>query len=304
MLFIHGATHNRFNTEWTDDERRVKSEIASGKAGVNRILTRDEHQELAAAYVCGWFRMALNREDSLADLFNGSRVVNVARGPLTVSTQWSFGKRIRVIEDFEGRQASENRLKGKSTATPRLIKTPIGRISSSFPHQTNVLMVGKINAASATFTTEIPNTPSYPGGPRNRDFSIFDLLTFRMTKAFDISPTQLTSAQPLPQLKVRLKDVSGGSSTVTHAEIYAANPHAPTRPYHRVDWGEPCIAGGPRRGAVVMTLNPLETLSVPLTLFDKANPKLDRHNIRFIEFEFTSVKQDQIFVDDIQLITR
>jgi hypothetical protein len=37
MLFIHGATHNRFNTQWSD-ERRVKNEIASGKGGINRIL--------------------------------------------------------------------------------------------------------------------------------------------------------------------------------------------------------------------------------------------------------------------------
>ena len=118
MLFIHGATHNRFNTEWKDDERRVKNEIASGKGGINRILAREEHTDLAKEYIGGWFRMVLNGETGLADLFNGTRVVSVKRGPLTVSTQWSFGKRIRVIDDFEGPDAGQNRLKGGAYFSP------------------------------------------------------------------------------------------------------------------------------------------------------------------------------------------
>jgi hypothetical protein len=304
MLFIHGATHNRFNTEWKVDERRVRNEIASGKGGINRILARDEHMDLAKEYIAGWFRMVLKREAELAELFNGTRVVNVTRGPLTVSTQWSFGKRIRVIDDFEGPDASENRLKGKSKATPRaIIKTTIGRISSSFPHQTKVLLAGKIDAASSIFSTEIPNTTQYLGGPRNRDFGLFDLLTFRMTKSFNLGVSQKDiKAQALPRFRVRLKDVLGASSTVDHADIYAANPHAPTRPYHRIDWGEPCKEGGSGRAAVVITVNPLETLSVPLTFFSKANPKIDLSNIRFLEFEFMSVRQDEIFLDDLQLV--
>ena len=166
-------------------------------------------------------------------------------------------------------------------------------------------MAGMINAASSIFTTEIPNTNEYPGGPRNRDFTLFDLLSFRMTKRFNPGVSQKEiKAQPLPRFKVRLKDARSVIATVDQDVIYAANPHAPTRPYHRIDWGDPCKEGGPRRAAVVITLNPLETLSVPLTLFSKANPRIDLSNIGFLEFEFTSVRQDQIFIDDLQLIKR
>src|SRR5262249_18144315 len=303
MLFIHGATHNPFNTPWVE-ERRVKNEIASSKAGVSRILTPDEHTDLAKQYIGGWFRMALNRESGLADLFNGTRVVSVRRGPLTVSTQWSFGKKIRVIDDFESTNPTENKLKGISRATPKaIITTSIGRINSIFPHQTKALMAGRIAASSSIYTTEIPDTTEFPGGPRNRDFTLFDLLTFRMTKTVDPSQIKIKPIQ-FPLFKVRLKDARGGVSTVDHTDIYAANPHAPTPPYHRVDWGEPCIVGGPGRPAVLITLNPLETLSVPLTLFSRANPKIDLSNIRFLEFEFMSVRQDEVFIDDLQLVKR
>jgi hypothetical protein len=84
MAFVHGAKHDRFNTNW-DNQTNYSDPSDCVTTDPDWLLPAD-HRQLAIDYIGGLFRFVLNREQSLAGLFDGSAAPS---GAHEISLQWS-----------------------------------------------------------------------------------------------------------------------------------------------------------------------------------------------------------------------
>jgi hypothetical protein len=257
MVFLHHCGHNRFNTVWKSeptgaDESGLSAADRDPQTG--RLLPDAAHRDLANDYIGGFMRWRLNGEDALAGLFNGI-LPNSRNAEATL--QWSFGIVVKNLEDMEnpghGSIASRSVVEG---TIDQFANIQIGGVDQKRRtlHQTGVLAVNP-NLQSPT-----PSVLRLDFLPRDRDWSQFDSLAFRVTANFDLlhPDANLQLPGPLPQFSVLLRDAPGN---VAQLDQTAFNPPL-TRPlFHQ-------LADGTN-----VTALKLQTVRAPLTSFQGVDPK-------------------------------
>ena len=150
------------------------------------------------------------------------------------------------------------------------------------PHQTHVIRGDK---AGAKYRAEIP--------PENRDCLGFDLLTFRLTSAFDLTSQDSINKGKFPDFKVRVFFGKTGGGTVTSAEVdqTAIDTTGVRRrqpPFFR-------HIGG---GCINVTKVVLQTIAIKLSKF----PGVNWSDVRAIEFEAGSGVVEPLFFDSLALM--
>lgn len=307
MVFIHGATHNRFNTVWIDPAAHVAGSFAARLADAQadnnsdrpqvdpalppstafpvpagsrdaRVLSDTQHRTLAIEYIGGWLRLWLLGQFAQQRLFIGDRANSLGT---PIGLQWKLGRSIRGVDNFDDADPGHNVLGGRTTR-PSFVQERLIELSNlpHSPHHDRVLEAGA-PTGSPTYISRIPS------GKRNwRNFSA---LTIRVAKHFPIlvAPADITAANFPPNLQITLFD-GRVRSTLDHTVIAPLNPLT-VRPYHR------------QLGGDNLTKVHMQTWQIPLTRF-VGSTGLSLGRIQAVEIEFGSTAIEPVHLDTLSLI--
>ncbi len=293
MIFIEGAIHNRFSTnfDW----------LANLDSADARMISEDDHRNIARAYILGWNEMAIRGQRDHLPLFDrNGRPASVVAPAIFHQFQQVAGQR-SVIDNFEqgafdlttplgpqlATRAERNTLGGAVSVAG--LAVPVGltdarteaslrrRELANFCHDTFGAMVAWA-AAGGTYTT--------PFGAGN--ISTFRVLSFRATQRFGVAknpnPAGLLPGAAL-DLSVRLTD-SAGRTALVRAGTVATLPFP---------WKRPATEGGPG-----LNKSALRTIRLPLSAFQAANGSLDLTTVVSIVFVLDQRATGELAIDDIE----
>jgi monoamine oxidase len=278
MVFIHRACHNRFNTLWG-----TESDVPAD------VIEASSHHHLAQEYIGGWLRMLLYGEWAQEGLFTGATANRLAQ---PVSLQWKFGRKLQTIDRMDDNDDIHNTL-GGSVTKPSYVREIVIATEGplNFPHQDRVLKADVPTGKPAPYRSSIPAA--------NRDFSQFELLTFRITKKYPIDSQKAINDAPWPDFTITLEDGDGNRGSISGARILDLNKRK-TKPVFRTMIDNSCTGDGSVVTQNITKIN-LETWQVPLSLF-RSLPKFNLADIQAVEFDFRAVAGQPILVDTISLV--
>ena len=308
MVFLHGATHNRFNSVWIDPaahpagspartlaeaqadnavdapsvDPRLPSSSAFPLPGAHRdarVLSQGEHETLAREYVGGWLSLWLRLRWSEARRFTGADP-NSLGAP--VALQWKLGVAGRSIDNFDDANPARN-VSGGSVTLPVFVRERLVELTDlgHSPHHDRALEAGPPIGAVRVYRSRLP-----AGG---RAFTGFSALTFRISKDFpDVStPAAIAAAAFPPMVEITLFDGTRRKS-VDQAVIAPLNAMT-VRPYHRL------------MGAQNLTKVHLQTWQIPLSQFAGAGG-VALGSIEAVEIAFHAGPGEPIHLDTLALV--
>jgi hypothetical protein len=309
MVFIHGATHNRFNSVWIDPARHRAGSAARALAvkqadnavdaatvdpalpvaaadppGAGerdrRVLSDSAHRTLMREYIGGWLFKQLQANAAAAGLFNGTATNSIGT---PVSLQWKHGPTVRTIDFFDDLNPRRSDIGGTSAA-PAFVTEQLIELSqlANIPHHDRVLRAQAPTGAVRVYTTTIP--------AGKRDVSRFSHLTFRMSKVFpDVTtPATIAATSFPPAIEVALFDGTNRPS-VDAAAIATLNPRV-LRPYHRI------------RGSENLTKVELQTFAVPLARYSTGSSAVSLANVQAVEITFNASSGQEIHLDTLAFV--
>lgn len=308
MVFIHGATHNRFNRVWVDPRAHAPGSpahtLAQSEADGHldvphvdprlppssawplppghrdaRVLSSTDHQALAQEYIGGWLSLWLRGQFSEQQRFVGAHP-NSLGSP--VGLQWKLGRSLRGIDQFDNAASGANVLGGAVTS-PAFVTEQLIELSNlpHCPHHDRTLQATAPSGTNREYRTTIP--------VGKRDWTNFTALTFRVAKHFPnlTLPTAIASPGFPPRVQVGLFDGTVRKA-VGHATIASLNPTT-VRPYHRM------------RGAANLTKVHLQTWQIPLSRFTGVGG-VSLRSIQAVEITFDAGPGEPIFLDTLSLV--
>jgi hypothetical protein len=308
MAFIHGATHNRFNSVWIDPasnppgslERALATKQADNVLDADvvdpalpvattdppppgrrdrRVLSAAAHRTLMREYIGGWLFKQLQASTTANALFNGTGTNSLG---VPVSLQWKNGA-LRTIDFFDDSNPRRSDIGGTSTA-PAFVSERLIELSqlANVPHHDRVLRADAPSGTSRVYTTNIP--------PGKRDVSAFTHLTFRMSKVFPnvSTPPAIAATSFPPTLDVALFDGTN-RRTVNAAAIVTANPRV-LRPYHRT------------LGTDNLTKVEMQTYAVPLAGFTGGSGPVNLSGVQAVEITFNAVAGQEMHLDTLSFV--
>ncbi len=274
MVFIYGATHNRFNTEWGTE---WKVDTASPK-----ILSPDQHHQLLCGYMTAVMQVYLQGKTEQIDYLTGElKIPQVS----TVDVHSQFRKATNLtVDDFESNPSLNINTLGGAVSYANLDGIPqedaLGTIDANSPHQKQGLRL-KWNALTGNYQTEIPLG--------QRDISTYKFLSFRVSQKVG---STANLADQLQDMHVRLTTAGGGNSRALRAGYFSKIPY-PYKPEYITSQDSKEASN---------TKAALKTIRIPLygwTTKCLNIPIVDLTNIEFITFEFDSKPTGEIEIDDI-----
>lgn len=277
MVFIYGATHNRFNTEW-GTEWRVDTSSP-------KILSVAQHHNLLKGYMTAFMQVHLQGRTEQNDYFTGElKIPSVSTAD--AHTQYRPPSNL-TLDDFETEPALDtNSLTGTVNYTD-LDGLPeeevMGTIDPHSPHQTRGLRL-RWNMLTATYQSEIPLVGT------QRDISARKFFSFRVAQKVAPSPNPVDQLQ---DLRVRLTTAGGGNSRAIRAGYYASIPY-PYKPEYVAS--QDAIEGPNTKAA-------LNTIRIPLYAWTTKClniPMVDLTNIESVTFEFSHNPAGELEFDDIE----
>lgn len=314
MIFIEGAIHNRFSTnfDW----------LANLDSEDPRMISEDDHRNIARAYALGWTEMAIRGQRDHLPLFDrNGRPASVAAAVAIFHQFQQVGAQRAVIDNFEqgafdlaapplgpqlAARAAQNTLGGAVAVAGLVI--PVGltaarteaslrrRELANFCHDTFGGMVA---------WTGIGGTYTTPFGAGN--ISTFRVLSFRAAQRFGVPRNPSPGGVGLPglapgatlDLTVRLTDSAGRAARV-RAGTVATIPF----PWKRLRPGDlPPIGPGvphPGEGGEALNKSALRTIRLPLSAFKAANNSIDLTAVVSIVFELDQRATGELAIDDIE----
>ena len=298
MVFIEGAIHNRFSTnfDW----------LANLDSADARMIDAVHHLNIARGYVLGWLEMAIRGQRDHLPLFDrDGRPASVPPAvPIFHQFRQVAGQR-SVIDDFEqgafdpavplaaqqavlATRAERNAL--GNVVTVAGLATPVGlanarteaslrrRELANFCHDTFGVMVAW-DAVGGTYTTPFAAS----------NLSGFRVLSFRATQRFDVArnpnPAAALTPGAIRDLTVRLTDSTGQVARVQAGTVA-------TLPF---PWKRPAGEGGPG-----LDKSALRTIRLPLSAFTAANGTLALTALVSITFEFDRSATGELAIDEIE----
>jgi hypothetical protein len=287
MVFVKGACHNRFNTNWgTEDDVSLSDPDSDLLDGVLLDLdpTDDifpdapKHQEVSKFYVGGFFRWQFTGEASFEDRFTGAIPPPVG---VTTSIQYSFGDEVRRVDTFE--TPGTNELGEIRAVEPYAEVIPFGNVKvngvaegENVAHQTTILDADLTGPVSKS-TVLIEPVPL-------ADWSGSRFLTFRIGRWFDLAAKPFAGAQP--HIRVTVDDNKGAKATVAETDFFTAD--VPGKPFRHE-----FPAGGER-----LTFHRLDTVRIPLSLFKG----VDLHFVQRVSFDLDEKDKVHVFIDSVEAV--
>ncbi|MFX0125473.1 MAG: alpha/beta hydrolase family protein [Candidatus Hodarchaeota archaeon] len=286
MVFIYGATHNRFNTEWGTESAVDESSPA--------ILDFEQHRSLLRGYMTAFLQIHLQNRDEQRDYFRGEiRIPSVDE--VEVYTQYRLPPSPMnqlTLDDYESEPAIDKSSLGGQVAHADLLDyIPVEDnprednmviLDEHTPHQTRGLKL-MWNAMTGTYQSEIPLLGT------QRDVSDFTFFSFRVSQK--VAPSSNPPDQP-QDFYVRLNTADGGNSRSVRVGYFGTIPY-PYKPEYDVY----------ESYEISNTKSAMNTIRIPLrawTIKCLSAPIVDLTNIESITIEFRVKPTGEILIDDIE----
>lgn len=292
MVFIYGATHNRFNTEWGTES---KVDTSSPK-----ILSKTQHENLLKGYMTAYMQVHLQGRSEQNDYFTGElKIPSVSS--IDVHTQYRLPSNL-TLDDFETEPALDtSSLAGNASLTGNVTYANLnglpeegvmGTIDPNSPHQTRGLRL-KWNLLTATYQSKIPLVGT------QRDISGRKFLTFRVTQKVG---SLANPADQLQDLRVRLTTAGGGNSRAIRVGYFNTIPF-PYKPEYKI-WDPATMTYDINHTSEALnTKAAMKTVRIPLYAWTTkclSIPMVDLTNVESVTFEFSHNPTGELEFDDIE----
>lgn len=277
MVFVYGATHNRFTTIGTE------TDVASlGPTDKPKLINVDAHQKIARAYMTAFFRWQLKNEDQWQGIFRGewvpAAVTQADGGKVKLYVQYSDTSK-NVIDNFEGIHTSTSwqvstnggSVDDSGTLPVDPVEDELYDADAHSPHETSGLVLrwdgtgGKLEFK--------PKNPI--------DIHNFKAISFRVTQKVDSKSNPVDQAQDLYLTLTDTKNKSRAIKVGKFAEIPS--------PQKRYD-------NNLTKSAMCTVQIPLHVFTIEVIGTDKVN----LNNIKALTFEFKAKPKGEIEIDDIE----
>lgn len=277
MVFIYGATHNRFNTQW-GTESRVDSSSP-------KVLSQAQHQTLLRGYMTAFMQVHLLGRAEQGAYFSGELKIPQA-SMVETYTQYRSTAHL-TLDDFESAPSLNQNTLGGNVVFANLDGAPqedvLGIIDGNSPHQTKGIRL-KWNASTARYQSDIPLVGT------QRNVSARRFLSFRVAQKVG---SAANPANLLQDLHVRLSMSGGGNSRAVRAGYFGAIPF-PYTPEYISAYNS---SEGPNTKAAMTTVRiplyawTIKCLNVPI---------VDLTDVESIAFEFDYRPTGEIEIDDLE----
>jgi len=278
MAFVYGACHDRFNTVWGDGD------LFFGKLGANdrlRVITADAHKAIAKGYMAAFFRQYLRGETQWAGIFKGEwmpAAIGIADARTRIYMQYE-DTTVRTIDDFEGAHTAtswQTSTIGGTVSQSGLPATPVenklNTIDTHSPHVTSGLKV-RWDGLGDSLNYTLP--------PGQRDVSMFEALSFRVTQVVNSASNPNGQAQ---DMRVTLTDGNGNSRAIRVSKI-AEIPWPDMRDIDMYRKSAMCTIRIPMKAYTIKCLNIVA---------------VDIANVVTLTFDFSEVATGEIEIDSVQ----
>jgi hypothetical protein len=243
FVFVYGATHDRFNTEWASIEATTELTWQITSSDLPKLISQTAHQDLAKGYVTAYFQTHLQGKTEQIEYLTGTlKPTLVSTVQIHNSYQEPGGL---TVDNFEQspHTATTNSLGGAVTATALLAPPGENDLHTLDSHSPHVTAGGDItwNSTAGIYLSSIPAA--------NKDVSAFNVLSFRVTQKYGSAQNPANQAQ---DLYVRLTDSSSNSRAI-RVSVFTDVPY----PYER--------------GITSLIKSALKTVRIPLLSYTVAN---------------------------------
>jgi len=286
MLFVYGATHDRFLAPPGDVDLDYNYLSAADKLNA---LSTTAHHAVALAYMTAYFRQQLLNDPQFGTLFNGEWVPpSVAAADGGKAKLFSQARDVlanrRVVDDFEGAHTAtswQSNTIGGTVTQSGLVANPTENFlyladSVASPHEASGLVM---RWDSSGDKLEF-------GFPAAQDVSGFQALSFRVTQKYDPAGT-INPVNAEQDFYVVLRDTPGNERAVRVAK------------FGRIPY--PHVRGTGHYGPVIKSA--LCTIRIPLHAFTIECAGAQRVNLSQVEkvgFLYQSAPKGELEVDDVE----
>jgi dienelactone hydrolase len=285
MIFAEHACHDRFNTEWNDNDFYFGAPWGLPAADQAKVSSLDAHQRIAKGYMNAFFRWHLFGQSELAAFFTGEltpiQVEQADGGTVKLHAQYEApapagAPAALIVDRFANGNWQSNDLGAVAAHNGTLPVNPgegmLKTLDTFSPHDT----AGALIRWSATTGIYLTNVPVASG-----DVSVYDTLSFRVGQRYGSASNPANAEQ---DLYLRLTD-TGGSTRALLVSKFASIPFPMVRGYNQ------------------LTKSALKTVRIPLADYRievLGTQKVDLTKVATMTFEFSARATGEIEVDDIE----
>ena len=277
MIFAERACHDRFNTQWDDNDFYFGQLTPADQVAV---ISADAHEKIVKGYMNGFFRWRLFDDDDMRDFFTGDerprQVEQADGGTVQIDVQYQEPGGLE-LDRFAGGTWQVNDLGGVVTATLAAVpgKGDLNALDGNSPHDhTGGLL--RWDAASHIYVSNLPAA--------SQDISDYDLLSFRVTQRYGSASDPVGMPQ---DFFVMLTDQDGRSRQVPVSQFAALN-----YPYVR--------------GLTYLTKSAMKTVRIPLSEYTRelvGVEPIELDELASVGFELTVDPAGEIEVTDIEFVS-
>ncbi len=276
MIFAERACHDRFNTEWDDNDFYFGQMTAADQA---QVVSADAHHKIVNGYMNAFFRWRLFDEDHMRAYFTGAdipqQVTQADGGAVTIDVQYREPHGLQM-DRFANGDWHTNDLGGAVTAN--LVSNPgegdLFSLDSASPHDhTGGELVW--DSTHHLYTSAIPAA--------DQDLHHYRMLSFRATQRYNSASNPAGADQ---DFRVVLADEDGRSR------------HVNVSKYATLDY--PFV-----RGHTNLIKSSLKTVRIPLKAFKSEShgqKPVDLKEIVSLTFDFSVKPTGDIEVTDIEFV--
>jgi dienelactone hydrolase len=275
FIFVYGATHDRFNTEWASIEASTELTWDIASSDLPRLISPTAHESVAKGYVTAFLQGHVMGRTEQLEYTTGALRPSLVAGVEIHASHQSSGT--AVLDDFEQlpHDAGSNTPGGAVTGTNLAgapVEDALHTLDSYSPH---VTAGGEVawSTSQGAYGSLLP--------PGSRDLSGYTTLSFRVTQKYGSARNPTNTAQ---DFRVRLTDGQGRSRAIA-VGTFTTIPY----PYER--------------GFVSRIKSALKSVRIPLASFVIANlgaSVVDLGDVRSIAFEFATTPTGDLEIDDIE----
>jgi dienelactone hydrolase len=272
FVFVYGATHDRFNTEWASIEATTELTWDITASDIPHLIPLGAHENVAKGYATAFFQAGLQGRAEQLEYFSAGLKPSLTSGLQIYTSHQTAGS--LVLDNFSQHNVAVNTLGGAvaPAALSALSEDQLRTLDSHSPH---VVPGGNVawQGGAGVYLTNLPAS--------KKDLSAYAVLSFRVTQKYE-SPRN--PAGQTQDFDVRLTDRSGKSRAI-RAGIFTSIPY----PYVR--------------GYDDLVKSAMNSVRIPLESYSIANlgaQDVDLSNVASVSFEFDADASGEIDIDDIE----
>jgi dienelactone hydrolase len=272
FVFVYGATHDRFNTEWASIEATTELTWDIAPSDLPNLISLTDHENVAKGYLTAFFQALVQGRSEQMEYFSSGLKPSLT-GALRIYISHQPAGAL-ALDDFEQHNPAVNTLGGtvSGTALSTMAEDQLRTLDGHSPH---VVAGGNLawQSSAGIYLTHVPAMA--------QDVSSYSALSFRATQKYESPKNPAGSPQ---DFFVRVTDLNGKSRAIrvsTFTEI----------PYPYV------------RGYDQLVKSAMNSVRIPLASFQIANlgaQDVDLTRVASVSFEFDANVAGEIDICDIE----